>query len=394
VPRAGELQVLASIAEALNSSPGVQEALERSLALVAELLGLDTGWVWLRDAESGAFYSAAARNLPPYLREPVRMTGASCWCLDAFEKGTLTPTNIRLIHCSRLLPAVEAHDTEATRGLCCHASLPISFQGRSLGVLNVAGPQWRKLTRPELRLLATIAYQLGIAVERARLAEGNVRLARAEERARLAREIHDTLAQGLTAITLQLESALANLETDPSRTRTRVESALETARNSLDEARRSVEGLRAAPLAGRSLPEALLALARGFASGTGVRVRPALRGHVFEAGPLPPMPLRLEAELYRIAQEALANVRRHAAATRVVMVLQAVRPAAEVPERLRLFLHDDGRGFDPGAPAAGRGLLGMTERAAVLGGSLRVKSTPGRGTLVLADVPWPAEDES
>src|SRR5437879_12256068 len=91
-----DLQILNAIAEALNSAPDVQQALERTLALVAELLGLQTGWVWLLDPETQQFYSAAAQNLPPYLREPVRMTGSPCWCLRLFRQGKLQPTNINI----------------------------------------------------------------------------------------------------------------------------------------------------------------------------------------------------------------------------------------------------------------------------------------------------------
>src|SRR6266849_1989403 len=120
--RTRDLTILNAIAEALNSSVDVQQALERTLALVAELLGLRTGWVWLLDPETRQFYVAAARNLPPYLREPVRMTGSPCWCLRLFRQGKLTPTNINLIECSRLEPAVAANDTEATRGLRYHRS--------------------------------------------------------------------------------------------------------------------------------------------------------------------------------------------------------------------------------------------------------------------------------
>ena len=93
--------------------------------------------------------------------------------------------------------------------------------------MNVTSPSWRQLTREELRLLSTIANQVGIAIERARLAEESTRLARAEERARIAREIHDTLAQDLTAIALHIEGGLNQLERDPPRARERLEQALD-----------------------------------------------------------------------------------------------------------------------------------------------------------------------
>ena len=215
--RTRELAILNAVAEALNSSSDVRPALERTLQLVGDLLGLRTGWVWLLDAATQQFYLAAAQNLPPYLQEPVRMSGRWCLCTDRFRHGELTSTNIDVLECSRLQPAVEAQDAAGTQGLRYHASIPLYFQQKPLGIMNITGPAWRKLTREELRLLSTIAYQVGIAIERARLAEESTRLARAEERTRIAREIHDTLAQDLTGIGLDLEGALRHLESDPPR---------------------------------------------------------------------------------------------------------------------------------------------------------------------------------
>lgn len=377
-----ELQILAAIAEALNRAPDVDEALERTLALVADLLGLHTGWIWLLDPETDRFYHAIGRNLPPYLQEPVRMTGSPCYCTEEFRHGLLTPQNIHLIGCSRLAKAVAANDTEATAGLCCHASIPLSFQGKPLGIMNIGGPAWRELTAEELRLLSTIGYQVGVAVERARLAETSTRLACMEERTRLAREIHDTLAQGLTAIGLHIEGALALVESHPARARGRLDRALETCRASLEEARRSVQELRAAPLQGKPLPEALAALARWFAAETGVRAR------FTTLNTFPTLPPSTEAEFFRVAQEALTNVRRHAEATEVTLTLRVVRTG------LRLKIEDNGAGFDSTAvPAHCQGLLGMRERARLLGGRLRLTSRLDSGTILVLEAPLPPMPE-
>jgi two-component system, NarL family, sensor kinase len=378
--RTDELQVLNAIAEALNRSPDVQQALERTLRLVTRLLGLRTGWVWLLDPDTQQFYSAAVQRLPPYLMQPVRMTGYSCWCIEQFQDGALTPRNIDVIECSRLRPAVLKKEVHLTQGLRYHASIPLYFQHKPLGIMNVTGPSWRKLSSDELRLLSTIAYQVGIAIERARLAEESARGARAEERARIAREIHDTLVQGLTAIGLQLEGALTQVGESPQRARERVQRALEVSRESLEEARRSVLDLRAMPLVGRPLAEALAALGRRFTSETGIRV------HI-RAPAGAPLPLRVEAELLRIAQEALTNVRKHAAAREVEVTLR------RAGGRLHLSIRDDGRGFRSRTRSdAGVGILGMQERARLVGGFLRVQSHPGRGTIVQVSVPLGARD--
>lgn len=161
--------------------------------------------------------------------------------------------------------------------------------------MNVAGPSWRELTGDELRLLSIIVNQVGIAVERGRLAE-EARLARSEERTRIARELHNTLAQGLTAIALHVESALRHLDSNLQCAGERLERALAMARQSLEETRRSVLNLPIAPPAGRPLADALGALGRSFTAETGVRVYV----HVTGTGSAS-LPLRVEAELYRIA---------------------------------------------------------------------------------------------
>ncbi len=376
-PHVRELSILNAIAEALNSSPDVQQALERALGLVADLLGLRTGWVWLKDTDTGQFYNAAARNLPPYLQTPVRMTGRPCWCLQAFNDGELTPKNIDVLECSRLRPAVLRQAADLTEGLAYHASIPLYFQDKPLGILNVTGPSWRRLTDDELHLLSTIAFQVGIAIERARLADESAQLARAEERAHLAREIHDTLAQGLTAIALHVEGALRQLGKHPTRARQHLKRALETARESLEEARRSVLDLRAAPLEGKPLGSALRALSRAFTSETGIRV------HVIVDAPRA-LPSRVEGELFRIAQEALANIRRHAAATEVELTLH------QTALRVQLSIRDNGDGFTlRKVPPDRHGLMGMRERARVLGGTLRVQSRrrPPTGTTIVASIP-------
>jgi two-component system NarL family sensor kinase len=368
------------VAEALNSSPDVRRALEQTLGLVAERLGLRTGWVWLLDPDSGQFYKAAERELPPFLQEPVRMAGRRrCWCIDQFRDGELTAKNIDVYECSRLRPGFRTQRAQ-TGGLRYHASVPLFFQSKPLGIMNLTGPARQMPGPAELRLLSTIADQVGIAIERARLAEEGARLARAEERTRLAREIHDTLAQGLAGIALNIESALNRLDTQPDQARLRLERALSMARENLEEARGSVTDLRtSAAMAGKPLAEALGALARSFTSDTGVPVN--LRS---EPGLDLDLPPRTEAELFRIAQEALTNVRKHAHAHHVWLSLR------RRGRSITLVIEDDGVGGAAGNPR-GHGLIGMRERAKLLGGRLRVQSRRGQGTTVTARVPVPEQ---
>ena len=375
-----DLRILKEIAEALNGAVDVDQALRDVLARIADLLGLRTGWIWLIDPRTGQFYSATAQALPPFLRDPVRMTGHTCWCIEAFRWGKLTAGNIELIECSRLRNAVGA-DRPGTRGFRYHASIPLHFGDRPLGIINVDTPRWRRLSRRELDLLSTIASQLSMAIERARLAEESVRLARLEARTRLARDLHDTLTQGLTAIGLHVDAAMSRIgEEGDEEARTQLARARVVTQSSLEEARRSLRELRTSPLNARPLGEALMALGRAMAHDTGVRV------HVqVDAGEELALSPEVEEELYRIASEALANVRRHAEAKEVQVTL------ARAGRRVCLSIADDGRGFDTRARSrrthAGFGLAGMRERAALIGGKLVAKSTPNQGTQISVTAP-------
>src|ERR687889_322050 len=319
-----ELSVLNAIARELNRSVDLSEALEFTLSQVAELLGLRTGWIWLMNESSSTPYLAASQNLPPALaNDPRRMDGAGyCYCLDTYKKGDLSgAANVNVLTCSRLRSLVDGTD-----GLRYHASIPLYAGDEKLGVMNVASPDWRSLSSEDLQLLYTIGDLLSIAVERARLFARSAQLGAVEERNRLAREIHDTIAQGLTATTLQLESADALLDagSNAERAREPLRRALSLTQSNLDEARRSVLDLRAAPLEGRSLSEALKTLVGRWETETGIDAHYAT---VNGARPLPP---RIEVALYRICQEALANVARHAGAGHVDVQLVAT------PEQVRL----------------------------------------------------------
>ncbi len=360
--RNAELAILNTIAQALNRSVDLDEAVQTALAQVADLLDLQTGWVWLL-RENGESYLAAAQSLPPALTQrPDKMAG-SCYCLDTFRAGDLDgAANVNVVTCSRLQGLIDGTD-----GLRYHASIPLYAHGRKMGVLNVASRDWRQLAAEDLQLLYTVGDMLGIAVERARLFAQQAALGALEERNRLAREIHDTLAQGLTAVSLQLESADALLEAEanPAKVRQVVQHALALTRANLEEARRSVLDLRAVPLEEQTLVEALAALAEQTAVPIDLLVQGEAR----------PLPRRLETGIYRLAQEALQNVSRHAQANRAAVKLLFM------PDAMKLVIADDGVGFDPTAVPPDRfGLIGMNERVRLLNGRFHLQSAPGEGT--------------
>jgi len=369
-----ELTILNAIAQALNREVDLDRTLRSALALVVELLGLQTGWIWLFREGTRSSYLAAAQNLPPGLAESPRRMEGSCYCLDTYLSRDLQgAANVNVVTCSRLEALVDG-----TAGLAYHASIPLYAHGRKLGVLNVASPDWRELSQEDLRLLYTVGDLVSIAVERARLFARSVQVGALEERNRLAREIHDTLAQGLAAIALQLETADALLETGAAQEQARqpVRQALDLAHANLEEARRSVLDLRAAPLEDLPLGEALTALAEERAA------KGNFRAKVYVKGSRSPLPLRIETGLYRIAQEALTNIARHAGASKVSLCL------VRLPDRVQFTVEDDGRGFDVSeVPANCYGLKGMNERVRLLGGSLELQSSPGAGVCLTVIIP-------
>lgn len=203
-----------------------------------------------------------------------------------------------------------------------------------------------------------------------------------EERTRLAREIHDTLAQQLTGIVLELEAAdtLLNRGSE-GRAKTSVEKARELARGALQEARRSVWNLRPAPLSATGLVAAIGHEVEAWEERTGIPARFKAR-----AVPLhPPLSPTAEVALLRIGQEALSNAARHGHPEHVDVELRAHA------QELVLSVRDDGVGFDPSAGAPREdcfGLDGMAERARNAGGTLTVVSTPGHGTTVTTRLPF------
>ncbi len=209
------------------------------------------------------------------------------------------------------------------------------------------------------------------------------------ERNRLARELHDTLAHSLSALTVQLEAVAALWDTRPDRARRLLAQASETARTGLAEARRALQDLRASPLQDLGLVLAVRELAEAAAKRSGAALELALPERLNRC----PSPM-VEQGVYRIAQETLENVVRHAGAHTIRVSL------AQSGEQMTLAITDDGQGVDLGAlEAAGGdtddrfGIRGMKERAALIGGALEISSQAGQGTSVRLTAPLEGQED-
>jgi signal transduction histidine kinase len=196
-----------------------------------------------------------------------------------------------------------------------------------------------------------------------------------DERQRMAREIHDTIAQGLTGIITQLEAA-EHVKRDPEEWQRHLDNALRLARDSLSEARRSVQAVRPQHLESARLQDAIGSVAKQWSVINGTPVE------VTTTGDARPMHPEVEVTLLRTAQEGLANVAKHAKASRVGLTL------SYMSDVVTLDVRDDGAGFDPATVnGSGVGLTAMRQRVQRLAGKLEVESEPGAGTAISARVP-------
>lgn len=269
----------------------------------------------------------------------------------------------------------------------CALLVPLIAPGeRWVGLLAIASGRLR-FSRGTVRACLTVGAQAALALENLRLIEEARRAGREagvlRERERLAREIHDTLAQGFTSIVMNVQAAETAFPDSPEAVRHHHEQIGRTARESLTEARRLVWALRSEALEEASLSEALAGLATRWSAESGIAATASVTGTPFA------LPEEIEATLLRVAQEALSNVRKHARAQKAALTL------SYMGDRVALDVRDDGVGFDPARAegklrdeaSGGFGLEAMRQRAEGAGGTLVVESAPGEGTTLVIELP-------
>jgi signal transduction histidine kinase len=267
-----------------------------------------------------------------------------------------------------------AGKTETRSEVC----VPIVASGRVLAVLNLESRQVGAFTHEGVAVLETAADVLASAIENARLYQRAQEAAVLEERSRLARDLHDSVSQQLFSMTLTAQAARVQIEKNPARTAAQLERLQETAAAALAEMRALIFQLRPPGLSELGLIAALQQHVAALGRREGLTVQLEVSGEERYAR-------GVEQAIYRIMQEALNNVVKHAGACNVAIALDLQ------PDRTTLRVADDGAGFDLAVlePSNGRhlGLISMRERAAEIGGSLDLHSCPGQGTEVVVVVP-------
>jgi signal transduction histidine kinase len=262
--------------------------------------------------------------------------------------------------------------TDSASAHIAYAGAPMRARGRALGVLSIVGQNGQQLSVDEVILLTSIADQVGVAVENIRLRRQAEQAAVLEERARLARELHDSITQSLYSLALFAEAGWKRAEAGEwEATRYNFRRIVETSQQALKEMRLLVHELRPLDLQREGLVGALHRRLRAVEGRVNIQARLVAEG-------LLELPRHIEEELYRMAQEALNNALKHAAATSVTISLRLAG------EWVELEVVDDGTGFDPevGVNNGGLGLHSIRERAERLGGSFTLLSAPGQGTQV------------
>jgi len=257
--------------------------------------------------------------------------------------------------------------------------VPVAVAGRSIGNFYLTDKTGGgEFTLDDQRLVELFALHAGIAIENARLHQQVADYAVVQERDRIGRDLHDGIIQSLYAVSLSLEDVPEMMASAPREAEGRVDGAIDSLQVSIRELRNFIYGLRPETFDGADAPAGIVALGEEFRYNTLVETDIAVdpeagRGVSAADG----------AQLLQLAREALSNAARHARATHVELTLR------REPTGPTLVIADDGVGFDASGPAAAghHGLANMAARAEAMGGTLRVRSTPGEGTRITVTLP-------
>ncbi|HET9496338.1 MAG TPA: GAF domain-containing protein [Chloroflexia bacterium] len=384
-----ELTALYALASATSEPLSAKSVLKRALRQVLKALDLEVGWVFLLTSD-GKGELAASYGLAH---------GGGSFGFPACECGAALRENRPVLvksagdHC----PARRALRKQEGGPCTCHATVPLVARGRTLGVLSVASADPQHFRQAEMDLLKSVGQQMGVALENARLwdelrekeqlrGELLARSIRAQEdeRQRIARELHDATGQSLNALVFGLNAASTALGQSPEATAPLLERLRVSASDTVRELQGIIYDLRPSLLDDLGLVPALRWYADERLQSRGVDVTIEMSGEATR------LPSEVETALFRIAQEAVTNIGKHADARHVRIALQV--EAGQVV----MTVEDDGVGFTPASVLSPRersaeggfGLLGMQERTVLLGGTLSVSSAPGKGTRLHATIPF------
>jgi len=377
----GQVEALAQSLDVLATAPAPEKFIGQMLSTIAQFLNAQGVSLWLFDeATDSVVLRVTANGTKPAVPDPQHpiMKDPSSWKQNPiiqellFMAGPVICEDIQ----SDSRVKGEWRDYLLHKGAKRFLAVPILVAGQVrgfIGVRHADGPSYRP---EEIELTQALAHQVMLAIQLNELAEQGKRAAVLEERNRMARDIHDTLAQGFTGVIVQLEAAEDAISCGSRKEAdNHLHRAGEVARRSLSEARRSVHALRPRALQEHNFWDALKDAIKNTTVGTALHTKFAAQGKP------PILPQPWQENLLHIGQEALTNTLKYARARNF-----ETRLTCKAKE-LRLELRDDGDGFKLKDRHDGVGLTGMRERAEQMGGILTIKSRRGKGTDILVVLP-------
>jgi PAS domain S-box-containing protein len=384
----GQVEALVQSLDILATAPPPEKFIGQMLNTIGRLLNAQGVVLWLLDEPTDALVMRAAvhgGNLAavepdhPLMKDPLSWK-ENAGLQDMFFTGV--PAACEDIDSDPRL-STALRDYFRSRGTRKFLTIPTLVGGQVkgfIGIRHTARPPYRP---EEIELAQALAHQAMFALQLNEFADQSRLAAVLEERNRMARDIHDTLAQGLTGVIVQLQAAddaaAKGYKKDALH---HLRTARELARAGLNEARRSVRALRPQALEDATFWEALQTVIKDATAGTGLHAEFQRRGKARELSPL------VQENLLHIGQEALTNTLKYAHATRFEARLSF--NAAEV----RLELQDNGVGFRTNGSHDGFGLTGMQERVTQMGGALSVTSARGKGTKIVVSSPYEGKGSS
>ncbi|MBI4283725.1 MAG: GAF domain-containing protein [Chloroflexi bacterium] len=390
-----ELSALNSIAGKVNQSLNLEDVLETAMQKVLEVTRTTTGCVFLRNADGGKLEMMSGIGpLDIFKCQQSSSAEANCACHQVLRYGQTLMVN-DVSQCPML-----AEDVVRRDDISCFVTVPLKSKDRTLGIMNIACSGERYFTENDFSILDSIAYHVGLAIENSVLYEeakqrdelrgqllNSVINAQEEERKRIARELHDEYGQSLTVLKINIES----MENISPPNQSQLEEKLKNARSLVDSAlenlRRLAFDLRPYALDQLGLTTAIRAYAQRHLESAGIQVDFESKGL---KGRLEPT---VETVLFRIIQEAVHNIAKHAEAHHVRIQLEAK------DGKITATIQDDGKGFNvedifrSKIGVQSLGLLGIQERATLLGGTFNIKSWLGEGTCLTVEIPLSSSPE-
>lgn len=376
-------QALKQTLDVLATEPEIDAVLGHVLTVITHVLEGSVSTLWLRDREGetaqlhllfkNGRLVAGSESGHRLAGQTLDLSRQDLFALAVFRRGRPVWHEIE---------TSEALDETARQylreqGVKALLGIPLILGDQTIGSIVVRFAQMRLFGSVELEVAQGLAQQATLALQLTRLAEQAREAAVTDERNRMAREIHDTLAQGFLGVLIQLQAAKQVLNGAHPEASQHVESAMSLARVGLAEARRSVHGLRPQLLRDGSIKTAIDRLVRQLSDGSGIRVTFSAQGHPV------PMASDVESNLLRVAQEAITNAMKHSGGNEIHVGLSLQS------EAVQLSIDDNGTGFDPHVSTLSRGfgLISMQERADRIGGELTIVTNPGAGTKIHLYVP-------